>query len=75
MYSKHFDSKEFLLQIMILFEAETEQLLKFKQTNIKWENKTCVLYNTFTRTGQVTCSSSTSVFIATIKYAGCNLAM
>ena len=28
MYSKHFDSKEFLLQIMILFEAETEQLLK-----------------------------------------------
>ena len=35
MYSKHFDSKEFLLQIMISFEAETEQLLKFKQTNIK----------------------------------------
>ena len=28
MYSKHFDSKEFLLQIMISFEAETEQLLK-----------------------------------------------
>ena len=32
MYSKHFDSKEFLLQIMISFEAEAAAKNLYKQT-------------------------------------------
>ena len=44
MYSKHFDSKEFLLQIMNSFEAEAEQLLKIYINKHKSETS-CPYYN------------------------------
>ena len=76
MYSKHFDSKEFLLQIMNSFEAEAEQLLKIYINKHKSEKIKRVYFSTLLPGPDMLYVVPVPVvFIASIKYAGCNLAM